>query len=164
MFDQHKLLRQAWVYGVATRCLYATPLPCNWEGEDAEGEMLTEGQEEPAMAKKNIPRAVKMVIAKDPAQHAGKLKAIGGSCSDDWNNLLANQVIHALWLKHSNDETSDRQFSATVAGLIGIGPKDELEGMMAAQLIAAHNAAMECYRRHDRRTDIRRATREFESG
>jgi hypothetical protein len=31
--------------------------------------------------------------------------------------------------------------------LVGIGPKDELEGMMAAQLIAAHNAAMECYRR-----------------
>jgi hypothetical protein len=28
-----------------------------------------------------------------------------------------------------------------------IGPTDELEGMMAAQLIAAHNAAMECYRR-----------------
>ncbi len=24
---------------------------------------------------------------------------------------------------------------------------DELEGMMAAQLLAAHNAAMECYRR-----------------
>ena len=37
--------------------------------------------------------------------------------------------------------------SATVAALIGIAPKDELEGMMAAQLIAAHNAAMECYRR-----------------
>jgi hypothetical protein len=37
--------------------------------------------------------------------------------------------------------------SAAVAALIGIGPKDELEGMMAAQLIAAHNAAMECYRR-----------------
>ena len=37
--------------------------------------------------------------------------------------------------------------SATVAALVGIGPKDELEGMMAAQLIAAHNAAMECYRR-----------------
>ena len=37
--------------------------------------------------------------------------------------------------------------NATVAALLGIGPKDELEGMMAAQLIAAHNAAMECYRR-----------------
>jgi hypothetical protein len=34
-----------------------------------------------------------------------------------------------------------------LAGLIGISPKDELEGMMAAQLIASHSAAMECYRR-----------------
>src|SRR5262249_25809919 len=33
------------------------------------------------------------------------------------------------------------------APLIGIAPKDEIEGMLAAQLIAAHNAAMECYRR-----------------
>jgi hypothetical protein len=31
--------------------------------------------------------------------------------------------------------------------VVGIGPKDELEGMAAAQLIAAHNAAMKCYRR-----------------
>jgi len=31
--------------------------------------------------------------------------------------------------------------------LNGIEPEDELEGMMAAQLVAAHNAAMECYRR-----------------
>src|SRR5437764_647378 len=38
-------------------------------------------------------------------------------------------------------------FGATVAGLMGIGPRDELEGMIAAQLMAAHNAAMECYRR-----------------
>ena len=30
---------------------------------------------------------------------------------------------------------------------MGIAPKDEIEGMMAAQLVAAHNAAMECYRR-----------------
>ena len=31
--------------------------------------------------------------------------------------------------------------------VVGIGPKDELEGMMAAQLLAAHSATMECYRR-----------------
>jgi hypothetical protein len=31
--------------------------------------------------------------------------------------------------------------------VVGIAPKDELEGMIAAQLIACHNAAMECYRR-----------------
>jgi hypothetical protein len=28
-----------------------------------------------------------------------------------------------------------------------MGPKDEIEGMLAAQLIAAHNVSMECYRR-----------------
>ena len=45
------------------------------------------------------------------------------------------------------EATRDKQYSAAVAALVGIGPKDELEGMMATQLIAAHNAAMECYRR-----------------
>jgi hypothetical protein len=55
--------------------------------------------------------------------------------------------MQALWIKNSDGETRGRQLSATVAALVGIGPKDELEGMMAAQLIAAHNAAMECYRR-----------------
>ena len=50
-------------------------------------------------------------------------------------------------MKNSGPEERDKQLSATVAALIGIAPKDELEGMMAAQLVAAHNAAMECYRR-----------------
>ncbi len=58
--------------------------------------------------------------------------------------------------------------SATVAALVGIGPKDELEGMVAAQLIAAHNAAMECYRRamideqtfEGRRENLNQATKQ----
>ena len=87
------------------------------------------------------------VVANDPDELKGTLRIIGGSRSDNWNNLLAHQTFQALWLKHSDPETRDRQYSATIAVLIGIGPKDELEGMMAAQLIAAHNAAMECYGR-----------------
>jgi len=31
--------------------------------------------------------------------------------------------------------------------MIGMKPRDELEGMLIGQLIASHNAAMECYRR-----------------
>ncbi|MEH2565672.1 hypothetical protein [Bradyrhizobium sp. AZCC 2289] len=34
-----------------------------------------------------------------------------------------------------------------MTALICIGPKDEFEGMLAAQMIGAHNAAMECHRR-----------------
>src|SRR5919108_6288245 len=77
----------------------------------------------------------------------GALKDIGGSQSDNWNNILVNQAVNSLWTAHSDEETLSRQCSATAEALIGIGPKDELEGMIAAQLIAAHNATMECYRR-----------------
>jgi hypothetical protein len=87
------------------------------------------------------------VVANNPADSKSALKDIGGSQSGHWNSLLANQAMQALWIKNSDAETRDKQYSATVAALIGIAPKDELEGMMAAQLIAAHNAAMECYRR-----------------
>jgi hypothetical protein len=88
-----------------------------------------------------------MVVANDPKDRKGTLKRIGGSQSDSWNNILANQAVQALWLQHSDKDKRDRQYSATVAALIGIQPKDEIEGMIAAQLIAAHNATMECYRR-----------------
>lgn len=96
------------------------------------------------VAKKTKPLTV---VANEPDDAKGTLKNIGGSRSDNWNNILANQTVQALWLRHSDPQTRDKQYSATVAALTGIGPKDELEGMMAAQLIAAHSAAMECYRR-----------------
>ena len=87
------------------------------------------------------------VVTNDPDDRKGRLKNIGGSQSDHWNNILANQALQALWVKDSSAEERDKQLSATVAALTGIAPKDELEGMMAAQLVAAHNATMECYRR-----------------
>jgi hypothetical protein len=88
-----------------------------------------------------------MVEAHDPASLPGRLKRIGGSMSDDWNNILANQTVSSLWYKNSDFEEAQKQRGAAVAGLIGIGPRDELEGMLAAQLIACHSASMECYRR-----------------
>src|SRR5262245_19616805 len=93
------------------------------------------------------PKEPVVVQAKDPSQQPGELRRIGGSMSDDWNNRIANDTVSSLWLKNSDAATRDRQFAAAIAGLVGIHPRDELEGMMAAQLIAAHSAAMECYRR-----------------
>ena len=82
------------------------------------------------------------VVANDPDDRKGALKIIGGSKSDHWNNTLANQAVQALWVKNTDKAGRNRMMTATVAALAGIEPKDELEGMMAAQLIAAHNAAM----------------------
>lgn len=89
----------------------------------------------------------KTLVANDPDDRKGRLKDLGGSESDQWNNILANQALQSLWLKNSSQEDCDKQSKAVLAALAGISPKDELEGMMAAQLVAAHNAAMECYRR-----------------
>jgi hypothetical protein len=90
----------------------------------------------------------RMLAAHDPATLPGRLKRIGGSKSDDWNNVVINQAVDALWLnKHSDTKAHDKQCEAVVAAMIGIAPQDELEGMIAAQLVACHNASMECYRR-----------------
>ena len=90
------------------------------------------------------PTTVKVV---DPAKApTGKLQHIGGSKSDDWNNFLTDQTLSTLWLA-SKDEARNRQYSATLAALIGVAPQGEIEGMIAAQLVACHNASMECYRR-----------------
>jgi hypothetical protein len=84
----------------------------------------------------------------DLSKLRGTLKAIGGSMSDGWNNILANQTIRTLWFFENSDAYEiRRQRHAAVDALIGIAPRDELEGMVAAQLVACHNASMECYRR-----------------
>jgi hypothetical protein len=56
----------------------------------------------PAVSKKSAePRTV---LAQDPATLPGTLKPIGGSMSDDWNSILANQTWNALWLRNCDEE------------------------------------------------------------
>jgi hypothetical protein len=93
-------------------------------------------------------------VMKEPAVRVHKLdsrnpelKYIGGSNFDAWNNTIASQATSSMWYGHNPDadRTHERQCAA-LSLLAGISPKDELEGMLAAQL-ASHNAAMECYGR-----------------
>jgi hypothetical protein len=83
-----------------------------------------------AAAKKPEPE----VHVHDMSKLRGTLKAIGGSMSDDWNNILANQTVQTLWVKNSAPEEIRRQRRAAVDALIGMAPRDEFEGMIAAQL------------------------------
>jgi hypothetical protein len=82
-----------------------------------------------------------------PEGTPGALQLPGGSQSVKWNLTLTRQVLGTLWIKNSDEKTQKTQTGAALEALMGIAPRDELEGMMAAQLLAAHNAAMECYRR-----------------
>ncbi len=92
------------------------------------------------------PKPAAPAVRYDPNDQKGDLKRAAGSNCDGWNDLVINQAINALRLARLPTEQG-AQFNATVGALVGIDPKDELEGMIAAQLLAAHHAAMECYRR-----------------
>jgi hypothetical protein len=72
---------------------------------------------------------------------------IGGSKSDEWNISIVLSVADALWIGAADPKTQQMRVSAAIAGLTGIDAKDEIEGQIAAQMLACHRAAMECYRR-----------------
>lgn len=73
-------------------------------------------------------------------------KAVGGSRGRAFNSVLFNQVIQTL-REDPSPEQREKQTRAVIQGLMGIAPRNELEGMLAGQMVACHNAAMECYRR-----------------
>src|SRR5262245_62387474 len=85
-------------------------------------------------------------IVYDASKLKGELKDIGGSMSDGWNNLLADQVVRTLGIKGLDEDETRRKCQAVGEAMIGIKPRDEIEGMLIAQLIACHNASMDCYR------------------
>jgi hypothetical protein len=70
-----------------------------------------------------------------------------GSRHSEVLNVAANQIINTLRITTPNIEERDRQIQAAMAQVMGVKPQDELEGMLAAQMVACHYAAMECFRR-----------------
>ena len=74
------------------------------------------------------------------------MRDIGGSSSDAFNTLIARQTTAALYLNPENDEDRRTKAQAALATLVSLAPRSELEGMLSAQLIACHSAAMECFR------------------
>lgn len=77
-----------------------------------------------------------------------KLRAIGGSRSDRFNNALLNAMAGTAWLPagQSSEGRAEQMFVA-VTGMRAFKPADEIEGMLAAQAMAMHHASMECSRR-----------------
>jgi len=73
------------------------------------------------------------------------LQSLSGSDDFDFCITLLTQVVNAQWRPDSAELT--QQVEATRAAMMGMKPRDALEGMLIGQLIAIHNAAMECCRR-----------------
>jgi hypothetical protein len=103
---------------------------------------MTKTKTSPRRSKEPPPRVHKL-DSSNP-----KLKYIGGSTFDAWNNIIASQATSSIWHGHNPDaERIHERQVASLSLLAAISPNDEFEGMLGAQLLASHNAAMECYRR-----------------
>lgn len=74
---------------------------------------------------------------------SGIFKQLGGSDSDDFNTVLGQQAFGATYTPLLADEAEEsRQYRAVAAAMEGAAPRDELEGMLAGQMVGMHNAAM----------------------
>src|SRR5215216_2759822 len=86
------------------------------------------------------------VHAPSPNPPPSFTKRLTGSHYEKFSSILMGQIGSTLWTAHS-DEDQQTQIDACAEALAGIAAQDEVEGVLAAQMIACHSAAMECFRR-----------------
>ena len=81
-------------------------------------------------------------------QATGKLSDYSGSQSPAFTNSLLNSIISTTWFPTgATHDAKSQQAEITLGIMRGFKPKDEIEGMIAAQAIAMHHGSMECFRR-----------------
>ena len=76
------------------------------------------------------------------------LPTVSGAGAGEWNNLLVRQIAQVSAgnaLAGTNE--ARKRTRGGLAVMAGIAPSDVIEDMAAAQFLAAHLAAMECYQR-----------------
>ena len=104
--------------------------------------MVKEVRKPSDSASVRFPSAGRGEVAITPAQG----QAISGSSNLSLCEGLINQLIGTI-PGLTRDEYGEHRAHAALAMMEEIGPRDGLEGMLAAQMIAIHNLALECARR-----------------
>jgi hypothetical protein len=76
------------------------------------------------------------------------LQAMTSSADENRALVLFRQVANTVWSTATlSQEQRTKDIQAVAAALKALAPSDELEGTLAAQMVATHNSAMECLRR-----------------
>jgi hypothetical protein len=84
---------------------------------------------------------------RDPEGPDG-LKWATGSSSHKFNNALLDSILAATWCPPGlTRETRNERWMMAMGAVAAFKPQDEIEGMIAAQAVAMHVGAMECFRR-----------------
>ncbi len=78
-----------------------------------------------------------------PTVTHAEIRAATGSRDDALALYLVSQLANVLWAScEVAPHQREQVLQAALATLHGIAPRDETEGMLAAQMVAAHHAAM----------------------
>ena len=96
----------------------------------------------------------KKVIAKSKISNDEFYELVGTHASNKSNNSLFGKMIYNQLLRSCRDYNVDVQDNTVLedsvktmlAELKGIEAKDQIEGMLAVQMIATHHATMDCFR------------------
>ncbi|MDJ0944572.1 MAG: hypothetical protein QNJ30_13995 [Kiloniellales bacterium] len=74
------------------------------------------------------------------------MKPLTGTESGDFSFALLNQVLGTLWYgSECPVDLKGRLVQFGLGALREIGPRDGVEGLLAAQMVAVHSAAQECF-------------------
>ena len=60
----------------------------------------------------------------------------------DLTSRLLNQVVNVAAPRSERKDAPVEEANAAIAAVAGIGPRDTIEGLLAVQMVAVHNAAM----------------------
>jgi hypothetical protein len=73
------------------------------------------------------------------------LQQVFGTISTDFAGMMLGELADAVTI--DRDTIDEQTLNGILGALHGINPGDEVEGMLAAQMVATHLAAMGCLRR-----------------
>ena len=76
----------------------------------------------------------------------GVFASIAKDCGSEGSNTFGKMIYNQLSNCCSYPNKNDNRFISVSENMSGIAPKDQIEGMLAAQMIATHHAAMNCFR------------------
>jgi hypothetical protein len=93
------------------------------------------------------PAVVRPAAPPAPKKNTGELRDVCGAKSDEFNMQLLDQALVSMAGVAANGKATTENLHTAVAAMEGVKPADVIEGMIAAQMFAAHNATMDAYRR-----------------
>jgi hypothetical protein len=83
----------------------------------------------------------------DKSLWLAKLNASMGTTEWPFANKILGELMNSACAGSNSQPLAEHDLNAALAAMHGIGPKDEAEAMLAAQMIATHTAAMSALRR-----------------